>query len=185
MVHNVYSKMIHKDTFDGSVQQFLDQIKDEIISNHTKAGQDVTGKTIQSYEVVVGNGKGTLYAAPWVWALDQGRGPTKKAGSSGNETLWATIQQWMADKGINAIPYERKNGTLQDQNSANKSLAYVITKHIHENGTLAFRNGGTGVISDVITDARINDFIEKFTNEYLARATTELLTGFQNIKKVA
>lgn len=165
-------------TGQETILQFLEEIKTEIIQNHIKAGQDVTGNAIRSYEIITEEFGGKLLAAPYVFALDKGRGPSKKSGS-GDQSLQSSILEWMKAKGINAVPYSRKDGSLQDQDKADKGLSFAIANNIHENGTLAFRNGGTGVISNVITERRLQIFADVFAGKYLATMQSEVLKGFK------
>ncbi len=168
-------------TFEESVNQFLEQIKSEIIQNHIRAGQDASGKTIASYEVVETPTGGALIAAPYVFALDTGRGPSKREGG-GKVSLMQSIYNWMKFKGISAVPYVTRDGRVQRQESADTGLAYAIARRIHQEGTLAFRNGGTGVISNVITDRRIAAFLGTFAEEYLKEVRSEVLKGFEQVK---
>lgn len=167
--------------FGESVNQFLEQIKSEIIQNHVRAGQDASGKTIASYEVAATPNGGKLLAAPYVFALDSGRGPSRREGG-GSVSLKQAIYNWMQFKGITAVPYVTRDGRVQNQDKANEGLAFAIAKKIHQEGTLAFRNGGTGVISNVITDRRIAAFLGTFAEEYLKEVRSEVLKGFEQVK---
>jgi hypothetical protein len=98
----------------------------------------------------------TLFGASYAFTAEFGRGPSQTSGGD----LRAQIRQWIDDKGI--IP----DGITKD------SLAYVITRSIHNKGTRLFdgsrpdfygRTKPSEVLNGVINDGRINKLQEDLT----------------------
>ena len=137
----------------GILTEFLLGLQKDITQNAIAAGNNVTGETIRSIGFEATETKGILYGAPYIMVLEDGRGPSRGGSSSGGGKLQDIIYKWIGDKGVFNITEEREK----------KGLAYIIARKIHQEGSLLYRKGGkSGVISNVITDERINAFIETF-----------------------
>jgi len=137
----------------GILTEFLLGLQQDIVQNAIAAGNNVTGETISQIGHEETETKGILYGPSWVWTLEDGRGPSKNSGSGSGSKLQDIIYKWIGDKGVFNITEEREK----------KSLAYIIARKIHTEGSVLYRKGGkSGVISNVITDERINAFIETF-----------------------
>ena len=63
--------------------------------------------------------------------VENGRPPTR-TNSPSNPTLQKSIEEWIVNKGIQV-----RTSNNQDRRTAIKSLAYVIARKIHRNGTKA------------------------------------------------
>lgn len=152
-----------KSEFREAILQFLLQIEKEIIQNTIQAGQVATGKTIQSFEVAVTDERGVLLAAPYVMVLEDGRGPTRRSGKGPGTTLQQKIEEWMKAKGI--VP----------KDISQSSLAYIIARKIHNEGTRLYRRGGkSGVISNVITEQRIDSFMVVYADKFAQSVRSEI-----------
>jgi hypothetical protein len=100
--------------------------------------------------------------------LETGRGPSKGGGNSVGERLVDKIERWLDQKPV-AV-----------QEISKQSLAYLIARKIHKEGSLLFRQGGnSGVISDYINEKYVTDNltqklfqaqIEIITNQFLQNA---------------
>lgn len=100
--------------------------------------------------------------------LETGRKPTSPSAKKGNPTLRELIEIWLDQKPI-AV-----------QGITKKSLAYLIARDIHQNGSKLYQRGGnSGVISDYINDKYVKDNltdklfqaqIEQITNQFLNAA---------------
>lgn len=66
----------------------------------------------------------------WKW-VENGRPPTR-SNSPSNPTLQKSIEEWIVNKKIQV-----RTSKNQDRRTAIKSLAYVIARKIHRNGTKA------------------------------------------------
>jgi hypothetical protein len=148
------------------IYNFLQTIKKEIIDRHEAAGQRATGNTINSMEVEADDSKGILSGPAHIGVLEDGRGPTKGGAGSGKK-LSEVIREWIDAKGINP------NGVSKN------SLAFLIARKIHNEGTLLFQHGGkSGVVSLSITEDRITAFLNAFAKKYTSQVKSEMLTEF-------
>lgn len=107
----------------------------------------VTGKTAEQTELKSNEVRIQILVAPYIKSLIDGRKPTREGAKSSGESLYSKILEWVKAKGIQP----------REQSMSQKSLAYVITRSIHLNGTKLFQEGGGNRIFDtVLTTARIN-----------------------------
>lgn len=101
--------------------------------------------------------------------LETGRKPTTGGGGGGGgETLRDQIEQWIIDKPV----------ILRD--ITRESLAYLIARKIHREGSLLYRQGGkSGIISDFVNDKYIKEnltdnlfltLVEEISKEFLKKA---------------
>jgi hypothetical protein len=82
----------------------------------------------------------------YIRVLETGRGPTSATATKGNPTLRENILEWVETK-------------VRPTDISAKSLAYLIARKIHKEGTLLYRQGGnSGILSE-------------FTNEEWIRKT--------------
>lgn len=92
--------------------------------------------------------------------VENGRPPTR-TNSPSNPTLQKSIEEWIVNKGIQV-----RTSKNQDRRTAIKSLAYVIARKIHRNGTKA-----RPFISPALTDKTmqvLSDRIGVYIAESLA-----------------
>lgn len=95
----------------------------------------------------------SVKAASYTQQMEDGRRP----GAMPNVDV---IAKWMVDKGIVSEP---------DMNAA-----WAISKHIEKKGTIAYQDGGTDFVSDVITSESINKLVRDVGLSYLDSATSEI-----------
>lgn len=162
--------------FSEELIQLSGTIQGEIISRMIKEGQRVTGKTIDSITVDNRPTGFTIWSAPYIMALDTGRGPSK-GGPAGDPPLKELILEWIKNKGI--VPKAtRKDGVVMDYNY--RGLAFAITRRIHEQGNLIFRlQKPTGIITGVITEERIDAFIGTFSRKFMDFVRSEILESIK------
>lgn len=145
------------------IMNFLLEIQKDIISRSEAAGQRASGETYSQFMIEANESKGVLYGPAWVMTLEDGRGPSKGGGSG--ESLKDKIYTWIGQKGVFNISSEKEK----------RSLAYIIARKIHKEGTVLFRKGGnSGVISGAITEDRINAFIGTFGDYYLSKIASTI-----------
>lgn len=162
------------------LSQFGGSVVSEIIKQHIAAGQKVSGNFVRKLrsendarrlQIVDGAGYG--------FALEAGRGPTKNKNGGGGESLVDRITQWVKGRGLKGTPYERKDGTLQDQDKADEGLVWAIVNSIHNKGTLIYQeNRVTGVISDSINEKRVGILLDVFATKYKTQALSDLKKAF-------
>lgn len=122
------------------LQEELEALRLNIISNHTRAGQKASGRTAASLHVEVSEDGGVLYGRKPFGTLETGR----KAGRV-PQNFQQIIIKWMADKGIKPapIPYltNRPHKYTPEQRGVLR-MSYFVAKKIRETGTKLFRDGG-------------------------------------------
>ena len=110
-----------------------------------------SGQFEESLEVNVSKGNAKIIGSEYAVQLDKGRKPTSGSGG-GTIKLIDQIKQWIVDKGIVS--------NIKNDND-NSTLAFLITRKIHRDGWNRSKHGGVGLISDVITVARIQSIINR------------------------
>ncbi len=91
----------------------------------------------------------------------------KVFGPNQKKSLQDIIREWIDAKAITP------------QGITKNSLAFLIARKIHNEGTLLFQRGGkSGVISLSITQDRIDAFIDTFAKKYTSQVKSEALTEF-------
>lgn len=140
---------------------FLEDIKTRIQQNIPS----VTGKTAASLEVVVDESSVLLTGAPWLYALEKGRGPRRGEEDWG---MWKNIQEWLSAKG------------LDSSNSSAKSLTWWINKY----GTELYRSHQvSGVLSDVINPGVFNEVINQIADRSMVLYLSQFLQSFRGLNK--
>ena len=95
-------------------------------------------------------------------------------GSSGTkwENSLADIEQWIQDKGIKPIEDKMKISTL----------AFLIARKIAREGWNRQGYGGVELISEVVTDERIQSILDKLSDAYLIEVSTDIIKQFQTLE---
>jgi hypothetical protein len=122
------------------LQEELEKLRMNIISNHLKAGQKASGRTAASMHVEVSEDSGTLWGRNAFGVLETGR----KAGRVPKD-FQGIIMQWMKDKGIQAapIPYlTNRPHKYTPQQRGTLRMSYLIARKIRREGTKLVRAGG-------------------------------------------
>jgi hypothetical protein len=129
------------------------KLKSDLIKEYDRLGMRASGDFEDSLEVIVNESehvsqailKGNSYAEQ----LEYGRGKSL-GGQKGKGKLIKQIKKWIKDKGIVSNIKNDKN---------NNTLAFLITRKIHREGWDRKDRKGVKLISNVITEARINKII--------------------------
>lgn len=100
------------------------------------APANASGKLKDSVHYTIKDNVLRVWALQYIGAVENGRKPTQK---SQGGVLRPAIEKWIVDKGLilNGISV--------------KSLAFLIARKIHEEGTNAYRKGGTKLVEDILT----------------------------------
>lgn len=129
---------------DDILAQFIEAVKQDVISAQKQAGKDATGKSINSYETEVKrvgpSVSATLYGAEYFDYINDGRGPGKFPPLN-------DIRIWAEARGI-------LEGILKEYQK--ESIVYAIAKKISERGT---RDRDVGLLN-YITDVRIKALVQ-------------------------
>jgi hypothetical protein len=141
---------------------------------HIEAGQKASGKTLAAFgskeEIEGTTVRGLVFGAEHTGALEYGRKPTTQ---SGGGVLYNHIYEWVKDKGFNYRDDRQR-----------KSIAYAITKTIHEKGTYQFRSGTTyngfkNPISKAFEKARIMKLQNDISEGMKPVISSEVLKQFK------
>lgn len=118
------------------LREVFEQVRQDIIARHERAGQVASGKTRDSLrsEVVPGISSvtATLYGRKYFAALETGSKPWEKKYKHPPRRFVDTIAQWMSDKGITGVS------------------AYLVARKIMNEGSSLYRSGGR---EDIFTPA--------------------------------
>lgn len=153
-----------------TVQEVLfdefEKLKAELIAEYDKKGMRASGKWAESLENASKEKQGVLLGFKYSEQLQFGRKPTTSSTAS-EPTLREAIEQWIDDKGlIYDIP--------------KSSLAFLIARKIHREGWNRSRFGGVNLITDVVTDARIDEIVKKCGDIYTKDFISDILKLLQN-----
>lgn len=163
---------ITRQALDSFMKAGVLKIQENIRSKRvTKFGaMHASGHTEASIHYEITDNGAKMYGAGYVFALEFGRGPTQGGGSGGNGSLRANIRKWIDEKGIVPTP-DAKGKTISKD-----SLAFLITRSIHKNGTLLFKQGGnSGILSDVVNEQEVKKLMDALFYEVETTVLSQLL----------
>jgi hypothetical protein len=131
----------------GLTEAILKKFAEDVIAGIRSRIPNVTGESSASLAYRIDAEGLTIYSSKkYFTVLETGRKPTSPGAPKGNPTLREQILEWVKAKPI--IP----NDITQE------SLAYLISRKIHEEGSLLYRQGGkSGVISESINDKVVKE----------------------------
>ena len=134
----------------------------DLKKQHITLGMKASGRWTNSVEATSTPDSGTIWAEDYTEYLVDGRG-------KGKFPPIDKIKQWIKDKGIQSdIPVN--------------SLAFLIARKISQEGTKYYQQGGTDLLSAVITPKRIQGIIDKIG----VTAVNELILNIsKTIKNIA
>lgn len=122
----------------------LTALKERIARNIVATGQNASGRTIASLEIVDTDTSVSLLGRRYFKVLETGR-----RGGRVPYKFSTIIRQWMEDKGIKAtpipyirIPSEKWQPKYTPQERGDMSLAGAIAHKIKTEGTKLFKDGG-------------------------------------------
>jgi len=149
----------------------FDAIRVDLIKAYDAKGMRASGKWADSLQVEAGPLNAVITGLSYSQQLETGRRANN--GSSGEtwDTTLADIEQWIRDKGI----------TPRENNMKISTLAFLIARKIAREGWNREGYGGVELISEVVTDKRIQDIIEKVGEVTLFEYTTEIIKMIKEI----
>ncbi|MCB0515185.1 MAG: hypothetical protein KDD49_03870 [Bacteroidetes bacterium] len=154
------------------LQNEFEQIRKDLIQRHNELNMKASGRWEKSLETEV---KLTPYGAiatvmgePYSYQLVHGRKP-------GKFPPIKAIMQWIEDKGIKPI-YD---------NISTSSLAFLIARKIAQEGTKYFQQGGTDLVSSVITPQRVQLIIDKVGDFQTTYFINSIVDIFKDLKQAA
>ena len=150
------------------LQSFAARFIDDVRDSMNASGVTASGKFNSSLMADITPNTIVITGAAYAGAIERGRKPTS---SGGNGELYRAIRRWIDDKGI----------TPKDKISRN-SLAYAITRKIHEKGTLLHyttdyykRTAPSKVITGVIEDGRIEKLAKSVVLDVITQIKSDIL----------
>jgi hypothetical protein len=155
--------------FDEEIfSEFGEAIVADLRQSIDASGIRASGNLQNSLRYKLSDRAFTLFGASYAFTAEFGRGPSQTSGGD----LRAEIRKWIDIKGI--IP----DGITKD------SLAFVITRSIHNKGTLLFsgtdhygRTKPSEVLNGVINDGRVNKLQEDLTTSIVKAIRNTLNDG--------
>jgi len=139
------------------VERLKNDIKNKPLTKYGAA--NASGKLADSIRYEVDESGLRIYGASYIYYLEYGRGPTKNDGPG---TLRQRIRGWIDDKGINP------DGISKD------SLAFVITRKIHREGTEIYKQGGSTLLRDIFNEQMITDLKSEIALSFQDAIVTQI-----------
>lgn len=141
----------------------LNLIKQDLIDKHIQLGMKASGDWINSLDVQTKGLSGIIYGKPYTEQLVNGR-------PSGKFPPISAIKQWIEDKNI--TPFDKISIS---------SLAFLIARKIAREGTNYFKQGGTDLVSSVITPERIQRIIDNVSEFHINNFFSEITGVFKEL----
>lgn len=147
------------------IQEFLEAVREDVIKAQADKGLLASGQSAASLYTKTGNARGWLMDGSGSFEYqERGRG-------AGKQPPIARIYEWLAFK---------KYGLAWATEAERKSLAYRIARKIAKRGTLThIKKQPTGVLTDIITRARIEALKKTLGEKYAPIVTSEIINTFK------
>jgi len=134
-------------------------LKEDLIKAYDAKGMRSSGKWANSLEVTAVENSVKLMGEEYSQQLETGR-------QAGQFPPIQAIKQWIIDKGV--------FGSILQEISLS-SLAFLIARKIANEGWKRERHGGVNLISEIVTDERIQKIIDEVGAVMMVQYTTELV----------
>jgi hypothetical protein len=156
-----------------AVVSFADKLKVDLSDSVTRSGVSASGNLAKSFRYTLDPNRLRVYAAGYYAAIEIGRKPTVNGGSG---VLRSIIRKWIEDKKIIPKPDEQGRTITKD------SLAFLITRKIHREGTLLNsikkdfygRTNPTQIITGVINDGRLDSLKRELITSFVFQIKQDL-----------
>lgn len=164
--------MLDLQAIQNVVEVELRQMVLDLQGAMVSSGANASGKTSASLQVESKRTQSAVISQitggdGWKF-VEQGRGPTRV---KGNGVLRGLIRQWIMDKGI--VP---EDGISID------SLAFVITRAIHQRGTLLhFLGERRDIYTSVVNDEAIQRIQDKIGDVITLQVSSDIVKAFKNV----
>jgi hypothetical protein len=162
------------------VQDFAAKLQNDLSASVNASGISASGNLAKSFRYELNPTKLRLYAAAYAGAAEDGRKPTI---NGGNGALREQIRRWIDQKGI--IPKPNDDGKVISKDS----LAFLISRKIHKQGTLLNQDGGTdhygrtkptGIITGVINDGRLDSLKKQLITSFVFQIKQDIKNGISS-----
>ena len=149
------------------LQEEFDSLKVDLIAKHNELGMKASGNWRDSLNVEAKGLTAAIYGENYTEQLVEGRAP-------GKFPPIAAITQWIEDKGI--TPFD---------SISISSLAFLIARKIAKSGTQYYQDGGTELVSAVITPQRIQQIIDNVSEFSINNFYSQITKVLEDIKIAA
>lgn len=146
------------------LQEEFNKLRLEMIEAYDRKGMRASGKFADELEAKVSPNNAILFGEHYAQQLETGR-------KAGKFPPIKAIEQWIYDKGLDQ--------TI-DGNITVKSLAFLIARKISRHGW--DRDGDVNLISEVITEKRIDQIIKRVGEYTVLELTTDIIKMIENVK---
>lgn len=140
-------------------------LKQDLIDAYDSKGMRASGNFAEGLEVEAEINRGVLWGYDYAQQLETGRLPGKQPPSS-------VIEQWIKDKGIAS--------RIQNDISIS-SLAYLIARKIGREGWNREDYGGIELISQVVTEQRLQKILDEVGDAKLIEYSSEIITLIEEL----
>lgn len=111
-----------------------------------------------------------LVGGEYIWTYELGRGPTVNPGDG---AVRRYVKEYIQEEGI-----EPRGQDAQGMPIDEDTLAYFISRRIHESGSKPWRSGQpTGVISEIINDKTVERVEQLLSEAYTLEIAEFILTA--------
>jgi hypothetical protein len=141
-------------------------LKADLIKAYDDKGMRSSGKWANALEVIAQEDNVKIMGEEYSQQLETGR-------QAGRFPPIESIKQWILDKGV-------FNAILQEISLS--SLAFLIARKIANEGWKRERFGGVDLISEVVTDERIQKIINEVGGVQMVRFTQEILVLIKQLQ---
>lgn len=163
------TQQIVRQVFEGMIARIQENIRNKPVTRF--GAMNASGRTAASLSYELDDNGGRIYGAGYIFALEFGRKPTTGAGSGG-ESLKDRIRVWIDEKGIQPNPGSNGKPVSKD------SLAFLISRKIHNEGTILYKQGAqSGILTDVINEQAADQLSEALFYEFEQIITSTLLAA--------
>lgn len=160
----------------ASISQVLTEelgaLRATIIGNIRATGQWASGKTAASMAVTVSGSMGELVGRKAFGTLETGR-----KGGRVPMDFAGIIYEWMQAKGIHAQPMPYKTSRphkYTEQERADRTMAYFISRTIRRDGTRLYREGGRDDVYSRAIPVTVERINSRLSGIYVAAVTEQI-----------
>lgn len=137
-----------------TLENWLNKQKDSLLDSQRQKGLYASGQSAANTYIKMDSNGGSLIGPAYWRQQEEGRAP-------GELPPIEEIERWIAIRGLPHDPW---------------AVAISISKK----GTVAFRKGGTDVISDVINQQSIDELLVELGATLITNVKSEILEAWQN-----
>jgi hypothetical protein len=153
------------------LQKEFELLSIDLIKAYDAKGMRASGKWADSLEVESSPLSAVLRGLDYTQQLESGRRANNGSSGESWETTLEDIEQWIRDKGI----------TPRENTMKLSTLAYLIARKIWREGWGREGFGGVELISEVVTDERIQSIIDKVGDVSAVEISTDIIKLIKEI----